>query len=311
MIGFQSSVLAGTVLVRSAIQSPNYVPSVSGWTINQDGSAEFNDVQVRGDLIVNGANDGFIAIQNDGGQATIYLQPEDPTGTQLPAQVFAKNIGTGGATVGQLQLESPHFTGGSTTTIALTSESQDGVSFTSEITLYNSQSEPLLVRVLGALFSTGTLTAGGNAVVQGNLTVSGTFSRPNCLVSVGTGSIPTGGAPTVLPLTVIKDSYSMVSGGTVVIPRNGTYNVGCELRFASQAAVVGFRQAGIVVNGVAQQQMNIAPTTALNATNTMSTVLHPMDMVAGDVVTFTAFHTAGAALNLIAGSRAWVQLEEG
>ena len=43
-------VVGGTVLRRPAMQSPNYVAGVSGWTINADGSAEFNDVTIRGSI---------------------------------------------------------------------------------------------------------------------------------------------------------------------------------------------------------------------------------------------------------------------
>lgn len=52
MIDFKSNVVAGTVLMRSAIQSPNYVAATSGWSINQDGSVEFNNGTIRGTLIV-------------------------------------------------------------------------------------------------------------------------------------------------------------------------------------------------------------------------------------------------------------------
>ena len=41
-------VVGGTVLRRPAIQSPNFVTTVSGWTINADGSAEFNNLTIRG-----------------------------------------------------------------------------------------------------------------------------------------------------------------------------------------------------------------------------------------------------------------------
>ena len=47
---FRNSVVGGTTLVRPAIKSPNYVAGISGWSINADGTAEFNDVVVRGDL---------------------------------------------------------------------------------------------------------------------------------------------------------------------------------------------------------------------------------------------------------------------
>lgn len=47
---FQDDLAAGIVLVRPALRSPGYVAGSSGWTVNLDGSAEFNDVTVRGTL---------------------------------------------------------------------------------------------------------------------------------------------------------------------------------------------------------------------------------------------------------------------
>jgi hypothetical protein len=44
----ENPVVGGEVLRRAAIQSPNYVLGLSGWTINQDGSAEFNNLTIRG-----------------------------------------------------------------------------------------------------------------------------------------------------------------------------------------------------------------------------------------------------------------------
>lgn len=38
----------GTVLRRPALQSPTYSPGVSGWIISADGSAEFNNLTIRG-----------------------------------------------------------------------------------------------------------------------------------------------------------------------------------------------------------------------------------------------------------------------
>lgn len=48
---FNNPIVAGTTLVRPAIRSPNYVTGISGWTINADGSAEFNNVVIRGTVI--------------------------------------------------------------------------------------------------------------------------------------------------------------------------------------------------------------------------------------------------------------------
>jgi hypothetical protein len=41
-------VVGSTILRRPAIQSPNFVTGISGWTINVDGSAEFNNLTIRG-----------------------------------------------------------------------------------------------------------------------------------------------------------------------------------------------------------------------------------------------------------------------
>lgn len=50
--------VGGVALRRPAIQSPNFQTGVQGWTINADGSAEFNNLEIRGtfngtDFIIN------------------------------------------------------------------------------------------------------------------------------------------------------------------------------------------------------------------------------------------------------------------
>lgn len=45
-------IVAGTTLIAEAIQSQNFVTGVSGWREAADGSAEFNNVTVRGTFIV-------------------------------------------------------------------------------------------------------------------------------------------------------------------------------------------------------------------------------------------------------------------
>lgn len=51
---FRNSVVGGTTLVRAAIRSPNFVTGVSGWSIDRDGSAEFNDIVIRGGTVIGG-----------------------------------------------------------------------------------------------------------------------------------------------------------------------------------------------------------------------------------------------------------------
>jgi hypothetical protein len=48
MGGFQNPIVGGTALRIPAIQSPNFSPGADGWIIRIDGSAEFNNLTIRG-----------------------------------------------------------------------------------------------------------------------------------------------------------------------------------------------------------------------------------------------------------------------
>jgi len=52
-VPYKDPLTADTVLVRGAIQSPNYVPGVSGWIVRQNGSAEFSNLIARGTIVAN------------------------------------------------------------------------------------------------------------------------------------------------------------------------------------------------------------------------------------------------------------------
>jgi hypothetical protein len=57
-MGFRNDIAAGIYLIQQAIRSPNYSQGASGWTINQDGSAEFQNITARGTITgstINGA----------------------------------------------------------------------------------------------------------------------------------------------------------------------------------------------------------------------------------------------------------------
>jgi hypothetical protein len=60
MSGFANTPIGGTTLVRSAIKSPNFVTTVSGWTVNKNGTVEFNSGIFRGNVSVsNGTGQGW------------------------------------------------------------------------------------------------------------------------------------------------------------------------------------------------------------------------------------------------------------
>lgn len=54
MSGFANSILGGmSKLIRAAIQSPNFVHTLTGWSINKDGTAEFQNITARGVISAN------------------------------------------------------------------------------------------------------------------------------------------------------------------------------------------------------------------------------------------------------------------
>lgn len=48
---FGDPIVGTTELIREAIQSPNYEAGIAGWIIRRDGTAEFQDIIVRGDIV--------------------------------------------------------------------------------------------------------------------------------------------------------------------------------------------------------------------------------------------------------------------
>lgn len=55
MSGFSNPIIGGGgALVYPSIHSPDYVVGQSGWTVNKDGSAQFNNLEIRGTF--NGIN---------------------------------------------------------------------------------------------------------------------------------------------------------------------------------------------------------------------------------------------------------------
>lgn len=79
MSGFANAILGGAEkLIRKAIRSPNYQAGTAGWTVNQDGSAEFNDVIVRGEVDVGAQDTPQVIIGQDGSGGFITLPTGDP-----------------------------------------------------------------------------------------------------------------------------------------------------------------------------------------------------------------------------------------
>lgn len=59
-VDFGNEAVGGTTLVLPAIQSPNYVEDYEGWQVNSDGSAQFNSLDIQGNIVVSGSNAIFV-----------------------------------------------------------------------------------------------------------------------------------------------------------------------------------------------------------------------------------------------------------
>jgi hypothetical protein len=81
-------------LAIPSIRSPNYLPGISGWSINQDGSAEFNNLTVRGNFV--GPN---YFISNGDGTYTnvpgIFLYDGTPAAGNLTFSATSATFGAG------------------------------------------------------------------------------------------------------------------------------------------------------------------------------------------------------------------------
>lgn len=74
------TIVGGTVLVISDIRSQNYIANVSGWAIFADGSAEFFNVLIRGDLITGSPPGRRLEIlQTPGNRIDFYSGDADET----------------------------------------------------------------------------------------------------------------------------------------------------------------------------------------------------------------------------------------
>jgi hypothetical protein len=103
-MGFQDPIVGGIALRKPAIRSPNYVAGVSGWTINIDGSVEFNSGTFRG-TVTAGTFQGTNFIINSSG---IFLYSGTPAtgnliisiaslaGTDSFGNVYPKGINVSG-----------------------------------------------------------------------------------------------------------------------------------------------------------------------------------------------------------------------
>lgn len=216
-------------LVFPAIKSINYVPTVSGWKIDRNGSAEFSDVTVRGTII---AENGDIVIDNngitvtsathkwqinsalgfvskripdDGTQGEIFdagffMRPQTPTPIngatiQTQGKIFAGNTG-GPDEAPFVEIDSPNYNGSPTTAgIALIGQSDQSA---------NDNSAALITAA--TTFTTGDLNVGESLIVDNRDQGFGLFGYG------GGGTVTVPATNTETAVLVSAFSYTFMAG---------------------------------------------------------------------------------------------------
>jgi hypothetical protein len=253
-VPFRDDILGGLKLVRSAIQSANFVTGLTGWRIQRAGTAEFSNATIRGSI---SAASGTIVLDSNG----ILLQNADGSFVELETtfaglgalillnpQNFAGKVYTPGKLFGTLAPASP----------------SPYVSLVSPIIDNGSASS---INVYGET-NTGT---GDTAIIlsANNITLNAKtkFSVPTGKLILGalSQSIPNAAITQVSYTTEIRDTYNFhdnVTNNSRVTPSvAGVYRVTASTLWAANAT--GARRTyigknGSVIGPVAVQQAGTA-----------------------------------------------------
>lgn len=273
-MSFTDPIIGGqSKLIRTAIQSPNYSAGVAGWTVNKDGSAEFNNLLVRGELIVVGSNGGYIWLHTVAGKPVINLMPQNPRVGETSAVISAENVFLGSA--GALTLYSPQMSGKNTAAIEIIGETYNSVTNDSLITM--------------------------NAV---KTQINGDLAMPSAYATFS-GNIANNTVTALTPSTMLANNWGIwTAGSSFTIGRDGTYQIGCTFRYATSA--VGQRQARIFLNGADLVYEAVDSAAAsLAGTNITAQIETVENLVIGDVISFRAFQNSGGNLAVNYG-RMWL-----
>jgi hypothetical protein len=211
----ENPVVGGEVLRRAAIQSPNFVTGISGWTINQDGSAEFNNLTIRGvfkgtDFEINSSGEFFYS----GTPATGNLVASNTTaaGTDPYGNIYLANISSYGAGFAS-------SLGGGFSTL-----------YTGSLSVGWTPQATLATGISGGLFLTAALgiTLADAATAGAGLTVTGGLITDTLTVNGSTSTgVPSNNSTSTNGLTngTINGTSGAQSAGTAHTHGAGSYAV--------------------------------------------------------------------------------------
>jgi len=91
--GFNNQIIGGlTKLIRQAIQSPNFVSGSSGWTVNKDGSAEFNSITIRGKIIIQSSLGGIFVYRSTPAAGNLIFTVTNASGVDPYGNAYSSGV---------------------------------------------------------------------------------------------------------------------------------------------------------------------------------------------------------------------------
>lgn len=299
MSGFANQVIGGlTKLIRDAINSPNFVHNVSGWSINKDGSAEFNDVEARGNITANelvvptGATVGARIVIDSAGLTAysaanniVLFIPVNPNPTALFTDIIAGLTANSGVLT---------FSGG-LTTLNPDPTNANGVEYVFD----NGQLQ------LFSNISPGPdrFKFGVNGVVGGAC-----YEEANLVGQVVASSTLFGSLnnPTLPPAAQATDYPSGWSGSIWTAPASGQYTITFSVAFnawvaASTLAMQVLRNGTAATNVIAQKNdMEAAGSNNVTLTKYI---------VAGDTLQFRLYQNTLVNQTITVGERSYISIK--
>lgn len=94
MSGFSNPVVGGGgKLIRESIHSPDFVTGTTGWSVNSDGSAEFNDVTLTGgSLVVESSGQGVFVYRGTPAAGNLIVSLASADGTDAHGNAYTRGL---------------------------------------------------------------------------------------------------------------------------------------------------------------------------------------------------------------------------
>lgn len=225
-------------LIRASIKSPGFLTLVQGWIIRRDGSAEFNNILIRGGAIVGGsitvgpAGMPQVVIDSDASSGFVEFPTNDPA--EVNTAIIEGAIINSGLAFESLALDlrGPSVNASEYAFLRLESENQDGSGVGQSATL-------------GVNGSTNSITVSNDNVTSTELYVDGTGTSDNYPKRIVRGRTNT--TSVVTAISKVTNTEINNSNCTSTQLENGVaYEVAVQIQVSSSSGTAASGTQGII-----------------------------------------------------------------